>query len=71
MDKSDDLTTIIREAFRRSGRSMKSVATEAGLPYATIHGLMAGTKNITLASATRLCLVLRLQLVPIKKGRER
>ncbi len=67
--KRTTLLTAIQKAFARSGRSIKSVADEAGLPYASVHGLFRDDRNVSLATAQAICDVLSLELKPAKNRR--
>lgn len=69
-----DMGDIILSAFKASGRSMKSVAKEAGLSYSVVHGLLAGGVDVKLSTGTKVCRVLGLRLVAdptAKKGAKR
>ena len=64
-----DLETTLREAARASGMSMKRIADEAGLHYATVHGFLASNRTMTLQTASRLCELLGLALSPNPKAK--
>ena len=42
-----DIGAVLRNAFRQSGRSIKSVSDEAHIPYAGLHGFLTGNADIT------------------------
>ena len=63
----DSLIETIREEFRKSGRSMKSVAEEAGLGYGNVHRIINTTDRVSLATADKVCRVLGLKLVASRK----
>lgn len=66
---STNLSDAIREAFRRSGRSIKSVADEAGLHYAMAHGLLRDreAQDVRLSTGSRVAAVLGLELRPVRR----
>jgi len=66
----NELGNVIRAAFRASGLSIKRLAVESGVPYASAHGFLSGRCDVALGTAARLCKVLGLQLT-IRKGRIR
>ena len=61
-----DLVGLLRAAFRDSGMSMKALADAAGTPYANVHAFLVGGRDIRLATAGKLCKVLRLTLKPTR-----
>lgn len=64
--KAADLGDQLREAFKESGLSRFAWAKEAGLSYAIVFHFAAGTRTITLDSASKLAEVLDLGLRPAK-----
>ncbi len=54
----------LREAAKASGLTRAELARRAAIPYSAIHGFMAGTRSLTLTTASRLCDVLGLGLRP-------
>ena len=62
---------IIRAAFRRSGLSMKKLAKQSRVPYASVHATIAGERDPILSTANKLCDVLGLELVPKDRGKKR
>lgn len=61
----------IRKAFRKSGMSMKQLSDRSGIGYAAIHGFCTGTRDMHLGSASKVCDVLGLTLVSIKRRKGR
>jgi plasmid maintenance system antidote protein VapI len=66
----NELADVILAAFKASGLSVKRLAIESGVPYASAHGFIAGQRDIALGTAARLCKVLGLQLTA-RRGRIR
>ena len=66
----NELGNVIRAAFRTSGLSIKRLAVQSGVPYASAHGFLSGRCDVALGTAARLCKVLGLQLMT-RKGRIR
>ncbi len=58
----NDFAKLIRETIRRSGLTRGEIARRAGVPYAGLHGFVAGTRSMDLVTASRLCHVLDLEL---------
>ena len=58
---------LIRARFRRTGMSVNELSRRSGVPYATVHAVMAGTRDPALSSVVRLCEVLGLELSPVRK----
>lgn len=69
-DHDNSLAVAIRKAFTESGMSIKRLADTAGLPYASVHGLIKKIKDPTLSTAALLCGVLGLELQPTKKTKQ-
>ena len=65
-----DLRQQLRDAMERSGLTRKRIADETGLSYSMIHGLVEGTRDVRLDSASRIAKVLDLELRSAK-GRKR
>ena len=65
-----DIEKQLRNAAVRSGRSIKSMADEAGLCYQTLHGYLKHDRQITLLSAAKLARVLGLELRQVKRKRK-
>ncbi|MCH8829371.1 MAG: helix-turn-helix transcriptional regulator [Planctomycetes bacterium] len=66
--KKLDLAEQLRGAFRDSGMSRYMLAKRAGVSYAVVHRFVAAERDITLATATRICDVLGLELKPAPSG---
>ena len=65
----NDMIDLIRAEFRRSGLSMKKLSERAGVPYASVHGVVNGTRDPMMSTAQKLCKVLGLELIRKQKGR--
>lgn len=65
--KDDDLQTIIRDAFENSGMSIRRLAMQADIPYATAHAFLVGGADVRLSTATKACRVLKLHLISKRK----
>ena len=63
-----DLAETIRKAFRKSGMSMLALSKKTGVPYAGIHGLMNGTSDARLSTASKVCNFLGLRLRAVRRG---
>ena len=66
----NELADVILAAFKASGLSIKRLAVESGVFYASAHGFIAGQRDIALGTAARLCKVLGLRLT-VRYGRKR
>ena len=53
----------IRNAFKQSGLSRKQLSEQSGVPYASVHAFIAGTKDPALSTTMKICRVLGLELV--------
>lgn len=60
--RANDMTELIREAFRESGLSMKRLAEKSDSHYASIHGFLVTGRDLKLTTAQRVCAVLGLEL---------
>ncbi len=58
-----DLAGQLRRAIGGSGLTRNQVAKQAGLSYSVIHGFMAGTKDLTLNTASRIAAIVGLRFV--------
>jgi len=63
---NNELAGVILAAFKASGLSVKRLAVESGVPYASAHGFIAGQRDVALGTAARLCKTLGLQLTARK-----
>ena len=66
----NELANVIRASFRASGWSIKRLAGESGVQYASVHGFATAKRDISTGVASRLCKALGLRLVA-DKGRKR
>ena len=66
----NDLANAIRAVFRASGWSMKRLADESSVQYASVHGFATAKRDISTGVASRLCKALGLRLMA-DKGRKR
>jgi len=69
--KHQDLADVIRRAFQKTGKSIKWLADLSGVPYSSVHGLLVDGRDSTISTASRLCVVLGLELKPTPKKRKR
>jgi plasmid maintenance system antidote protein VapI len=63
-----DLGEQLREAFRKSGLTRFALAKQSGVPYSGIHRFVAGDRDISLSTASRLCDVLGVEFRPIDRA---
>ena len=63
-----DIGAVLREAFRRSKRSIKSVSDESGVGYAAVHGFFTGDREIQIRTASKLAAVLGVAVKITGKG---
>ena len=68
MPKRQDMRRLIQTAFRASGKSVKAVSREGGIPYATAHGLLLHDRDVTLSTIEKVCVVFDLELVRRKEA---
>ena len=65
-----DFVKVVRDAIRKDGRSLYRLAADSGLSVAIVQRFASGERDIRLATATKLCKALKLELRPITgKGR--
>ena len=57
------VANALRRALAESGRSLRDVAAEADVAPSVVQRFAAGTRDLHLASADRICRVLNLRLV--------
>ncbi len=67
----NELVDVLLAAFRKSRLSIKGLADRAGVPYASVHGVVAERRDPALSTAAKLCKVLGLRLVADKQRRGR
>lgn len=65
-DHDNPLAVTIRKAFVASGMSIKRLATEAEIPYASAFNMIHKSTDPTLSTAARVCSVLGLALRPVR-----
>ena len=70
--RQDGLADQLRAAIAESGLTRAEIARRSGLSYSVVHGAAAGTRDLTVGTATRLCeaLGLDVRLVPRKAKRK-
>ena len=71
MQAKETVEQTLRRAARESGLSMRRLTIRAGLRYQTVHGFCTHSQGITLASASKLCEVLGLELRPVRRGKRK
>ena len=64
--KRTDLAAEIRAAFKATGMTRLALSKHSGVSYAVVHRFIAGERDLTLRTASKLMDVLGLRLV---KGR--
>ncbi len=62
-----DLGEQLKKAIRRSGLTRKQISDQASVGYAAIHGFMAGTRDLTLTSASKIADVVGVELKPRRR----
>ncbi|MHC4063644.1 MAG: helix-turn-helix domain-containing protein [Planctomycetota bacterium] len=67
----NEMGDLIRATFRKSGLSIKQLADGSGVPYASVHGVVSGTRDPALSTAARLAKVLGLELRPVRRRKKR
>ena len=67
--KQKELTNVVREAFLRSGLSIKRWANDAGVPYASAHAIAAGTRDPRVTTLEKLAKELGLRLVALHQSK--
>lgn len=58
-------------ALKESGWSLKRLAEESGVGYASTHGFFVNDRKATLGSAEQWCHALGLEVVPRRKRKAR
>jgi len=58
---------LVRSAFRDSGLSINELARRGGVPYASVHAIMQGTRDPALSTIQKLSIVLGLELRPLRR----
>jgi ribosome-binding protein aMBF1 (putative translation factor) len=62
-----DLNEQLRRAIDKSGLTRYEIAKRAELSYSLIHTFCAGSRTITLDSASHICEILGMSLRKVKK----
>lgn len=68
-DPGMDWATMIRQAVKRSGKTMYAVAKESGVSYARVHFFLAGKRDLRLGNAQRIAEAVGLELRPAKRAK--
>lgn len=58
---------ILKQAYTKSGLSMKALSERSGVPYASVHATFTGDRDPQLSTVERLSRVLGLELVKTRK----
>lgn len=66
-----DLAEQLRQAIRRSGLTRNQIAKRTDLSYAIVHGFVAGTKDLRLATASKIAAIVGVELRPLDAARRR
>ena len=61
----------MRGAFRESGLSIRRLAVEAGIPYASAHAFVTGDRDPALSTVEKMCGALGLELRPVPRSRRK
>jgi transcriptional regulator with XRE-family HTH domain len=61
--ESPGLVELLREAIRKSGKSLNQLGKDANVASSQLSHFMRGERGLTLSVAERLCRVLHLTLV--------
>lgn len=67
--KQTDLANGLREAFEASDMNRLELSRRSGVSYSVVHRFIAGERDLTLGTASKLAGVLGLELKPKRKGR--
>lgn len=68
MARNIDLGKQLRRAIKRSGLTRNQIAKRTDLSYAIVHGFVAGTTDIRLATASKIAAVVGVELRYRKTG---
>lgn len=68
MARNVDLSKQLRRAIKRSGLTRNQIAKRTDLSYAIVHGFVAGTTDIRLATASKIAAVVGVELRYRKTG---
>ncbi len=61
--KKTDLAKDLRAAFAASGMTRLALSKQSGVSYSVVHRFIAGERDLTLGTATKLANILGLRLV--------
>lgn len=64
MRRHVDLGAQLRKAIQRSGLTRNQIAKRADLSYAIVHGFVAGTNDLRLATASKIAAIVGVELRP-------
>ena len=64
-----DLEKQLRDAARKSRMKMLAISQQTGVPYSAIHSFIKSKRGLTLATASKLATLFRLELRPIRGAR--
>ena len=65
-----DIEKQLLDAARATGLSMAELTRAAGLPYSAVHGFLKSGRRLSLRSAAKLAVALRLELRPVRRVRK-
>lgn len=69
--RSNNLTDSVREAFRRSGLSVKRLSVLSGVPYASAHAFVAGDRDPRASTLEKLAAALGLTLCAVQQPKRK
>ena len=67
----NELAKAIRVSFGASGWSIKRLADQSGVQYASVHGFATAKRDISTGVAARLCKALGLRLTADKRRKRK
>ena len=70
-NQGQDFMAQLQDAMAQSGLTRAEIARRTGLSYSVVHGAAAGTRDITLGTATRLCEALGLEVRLLRRKAKR
>jgi len=69
MSEAKSISDAIHEAIEKDARNVYQISLASGVNSAALYRFMSGKRDLTLASADKLCKALGLELRQTKKGR--
>lgn len=63
------MRSIIQQAFKQSGMSVKKLADTTKLPYASVYNAVRGISDPQLSTVELICSVLELELAPKRQAK--